>query len=54
MLCLRYSKDLGKQLADLHLHNKKQLEKLNKEQQTVGKSTKKSFKFIMHECLQQL
>lgn len=42
MLCLRCSKDLGEQLADLHLHNKKQLEKLNKEQQTVGKSTTKN------------
>ncbi|KAI3359746.1 hypothetical protein L3Q82_014121 [Scortum barcoo] len=31
------SQQLGEQLADLHLHNKRQLEKLNKEQQTVGK-----------------
>uniref|UniRef100_H3CYK3 protein-ribulosamine 3-kinase n=1 Tax=Tetraodon nigroviridis TaxID=99883 RepID=H3CYK3_TETNG len=35
----KYSKDLGEQLADLHLHNKRQLEKLNKAQQTVGKGT---------------
>lgn len=34
---LRYSKLLGEQLADLHLHNKRQLEKLNEAQQTVGK-----------------
>lgn len=33
----RYSKQLGEQLADLHLHNKIQKEKQNKEQQTVGK-----------------
>lgn len=33
----KYSQHLGEQLADLHLHNKKQLEQLNKEQQTVGK-----------------
>lgn len=33
----KYSKHLGEQLADLHLHNKKQLEKNNKDQQTVGK-----------------
>ncbi|XP_054616162.1 ketosamine-3-kinase isoform X2 [Dunckerocampus dactyliophorus] len=33
----KYSKRLGEQLADLHLHNKKQLEKVRKEQQTVGK-----------------
>ncbi|KAM9780570.1 ketosamine-3-kinase [Neosynchiropus ocellatus] len=33
----KYSKQLGEQLADLHLHNKQQLEKNNKEQQTVGK-----------------
>ena len=32
----RHSKHLGEQLADLHLHNKRQMEKLNKEQQTVG------------------
>ncbi|XP_029015974.1 ketosamine-3-kinase isoform X1 [Betta splendens] len=38
----KYSKHLGEQLADLHLHNKKQLEKLNKEQQTVGKGAGQS------------
>lgn len=31
----KYSKQLGEQLADLHLHNKRQMEKQNKEQQTV-------------------
>ncbi len=34
----RKSKQLGEQLADLHVHNKRLLEKLNKEQQTVGNS----------------
>ncbi|XP_053194456.1 ketosamine-3-kinase-like [Scomber japonicus] len=38
----KYSKQLGEQLADLHLHNKRQLEKLNKEQQTVGKGAGQS------------
>lgn len=38
----KYSKQLGAQLADLHTHNKKQLEKLNKEQQTVGKGAGQS------------
>ncbi|TKS92044.1 Ketosamine-3-kinase [Collichthys lucidus] len=38
----KYSKHLGEQLADLHLHNKKQLEKLKKEQQTVGKGAGQS------------
>ncbi|XP_053707368.1 ketosamine-3-kinase [Synchiropus splendidus] len=33
----KYSKQLGEQLADLHLHNKQQMEKINKEQQTVGR-----------------
>ncbi|KAM8845165.1 ketosamine-3-kinase [Spinachia spinachia] len=33
----KYSKQLGEQLADLHVHNKRQLEKIHKEQQTVGK-----------------
>ncbi|XP_012726503.2 ketosamine-3-kinase isoform X1 [Fundulus heteroclitus] len=33
----KYSKQLGEQLADLHLHNKRQMDKQNKEQQTVGK-----------------
>lgn len=32
----KHSRLLGEQLADLHLYNKRQLEKLNKEQQTVG------------------
>lgn len=35
----RYSKQLGEQLADMHSHNKRQLEKLGKEQQTVGNDT---------------
>lgn len=30
----KYSKQLGEQLADMHNHNKRQLEKLKKEQQT--------------------
>lgn len=38
----KYSKQLGEQLADLHLHNKKQLVKSNKEQQTVGKGAGQS------------
>ncbi|KAK5913972.1 hypothetical protein CgunFtcFv8_008447 [Champsocephalus gunnari] len=33
----KYSKHLGEQLANLHVHNKRQLDTLNKEQQTVGK-----------------
>lgn len=33
----KHSGALGEQLADMHLYNKIQLEKLNKEQQTVGK-----------------
>ncbi|KAM9393530.1 ketosamine-3-kinase [Pholidichthys leucotaenia] len=33
----KHSARLGDQLADMHLHNKRELEKLNKEQQTVGK-----------------
>ncbi|XP_005801530.1 ketosamine-3-kinase [Xiphophorus maculatus] len=36
----KYSKQLGEQLADLHLHNKRLLEKQNKEQQTVGKGAR--------------
>lgn len=32
----KYSSKLGEQLADLHLHNKRQIEKQSKEQQTVG------------------
>uniref|UniRef100_A0A3B3H9V9 protein-ribulosamine 3-kinase n=1 Tax=Oryzias latipes TaxID=8090 RepID=A0A3B3H9V9_ORYLA len=38
----RYSKQLGEQLADLHLHNKTLQEKLQKEQQTVGKGPAQS------------
>uniref|UniRef100_A0A3P8S839 protein-ribulosamine 3-kinase n=1 Tax=Amphiprion percula TaxID=161767 RepID=A0A3P8S839_AMPPE len=38
----KYSKQLGGQLADMHLHNKRQLEKLDKEQQTVGKGAGQS------------
>lgn len=38
----KYSKQLGEQLADMHLHNKRQLEKLDKEQQTVGKGAGQS------------
>lgn len=32
----RFSKQLGEQLADLHSHNKRQLERFSEEQQTVG------------------
>lgn len=35
----KYSSKLGEQLADLHLYNKRQIEKQNKEQQTVGKGS---------------
>lgn len=35
----KHSKRLGEQLADMHLHNKKQLEKLDKDQQTLGKGS---------------
>ncbi|XP_019752928.1 ketosamine-3-kinase [Hippocampus comes] len=38
----KYSKQLGERLADLHLHNKRQLEKVGKEQQTVGKGAGQS------------
>ncbi|KAF7659952.1 hypothetical protein LDENG_00290550 [Lucifuga dentata] len=38
----KHSEHLGEQLADLHLHNKRQLEKQNKEQQTVGKGAGQS------------
>nr|XP_057904285.1 ketosamine-3-kinase [Doryrhamphus excisus] len=38
----KYSQILGEQLADLHLHNKKQLETVHKEQQTVGKGAGQS------------
>ncbi|KAM9783537.1 ketosamine-3-kinase [Syngnathus typhle] len=33
----KYSRQFGEQVADLHLHNKRQLEKVSKEQHTVGK-----------------
>lgn len=32
----RFSKQLGEQLAELHCHNRRQLDRLSKEQQTVG------------------
>ncbi|XP_077474592.1 ketosamine-3-kinase isoform X1 [Stigmatopora argus] len=38
----KYSKQLGEQMADLHLHNKRQFEKVSEEQQTVGKGTGQS------------
>ncbi|XP_060797960.1 ketosamine-3-kinase isoform X2 [Neoarius graeffei] len=38
----RYSAQLGQQLADLHLHNKRQKEKQDKDEQTVGKGTGQS------------
>ncbi|KAF0032783.1 hypothetical protein F2P81_015073 [Scophthalmus maximus] len=38
----KHSKLLGEKMADLHLHNKRQLEKLKKEQQTVGKGAGQS------------
>uniref|UniRef100_A0A1A7WJZ0 protein-ribulosamine 3-kinase n=1 Tax=Iconisemion striatum TaxID=60296 RepID=A0A1A7WJZ0_9TELE len=38
----KYSKQLGEQLADLHLHNKRLMEKQQKEQQTVGKGAGQS------------
>ncbi|KAM4598661.1 ketosamine-3-kinase isoform 1-T1 [Polymixia lowei] len=38
----KYSKQLGEHLADLHLHNKRQLDKQDKEQQTVGKGAGQS------------
>lgn len=37
-----YSKLLGENLADMHLHNTRRLEKQNKEQQTVGKGAGQS------------
>uniref|UniRef100_A0A3B4A059 protein-ribulosamine 3-kinase n=1 Tax=Periophthalmus magnuspinnatus TaxID=409849 RepID=A0A3B4A059_9GOBI len=38
MKCLsKHSQHLGEELADMHLYNKKQLEKLNQAQQTIGK-----------------
>ncbi|CAN9505640.1 unnamed protein product [Ophioblennius macclurei] len=38
----KYSKHLGEQLADLHLHNKRLMEKVSEEQQTVGKGSGQS------------
>ncbi|XP_056143398.1 ketosamine-3-kinase isoform X2 [Lampris incognitus] len=38
----KYSKQLGEHLAAMHLHNKQQLDKQNKEQQTVGKGAGQS------------
>ncbi|XP_034751196.1 ketosamine-3-kinase isoform X2 [Etheostoma cragini] len=38
----KYSKQLGEQLADLHIHNKRQLDTFNKENQTVGKGAGQS------------
>ncbi|XP_037544346.1 ketosamine-3-kinase [Nematolebias whitei] len=40
-LC-KFSKKLGEQLADLHLHNKRQMEKQEREQQTVGRGAGQS------------
>lgn len=45
----KYSKHLGEQMADLHLHNKKQMEKLNKEQQTVGRGAGQSEVAAVHK-----
>ncbi|XP_061556723.1 ketosamine-3-kinase [Phycodurus eques] len=38
----KYSKQLGEQLAHLHLHNKRQLQKVSEEQQTIGKGAGQS------------
>ncbi|KAJ8251400.1 hypothetical protein GJAV_G00220940 [Gymnothorax javanicus] len=38
----RYSAQLGDQLADLHLHNQRQKEQRDKEEQTVGKGSGQS------------
>ncbi|XP_076866240.1 ketosamine-3-kinase isoform X1 [Brachyhypopomus gauderio] len=38
----RYSAQLGEQLADLHLHNKRQKEKRDKGEQTIGKGSGQS------------
>ncbi|XP_039542104.1 ketosamine-3-kinase-like isoform X2 [Pimephales promelas] len=53
----KYSSKLGEQLADLHLYNKRQIEKQNKEQQTVGKGpgqseveTANRFGFHVNTC----
>jgi len=45
-MCCRYSSKLGEQLADLHLYNKRQIEKQNKEQQTVGNVLIFNFAFM--------
>lgn len=45
-LC-RYSTKLGEQLANLHLHNKRQMEKQKKEMQTVGNV----FKYDHFSCV---
>lgn len=45
-LC-RYSTKLGEQLANLHLHNKIQMEKQKKEMQTVGNV----FKYDHFSCV---
>ncbi|XP_076000399.1 ketosamine-3-kinase [Genypterus blacodes] len=44
------SKHLGEQLADLHLHNKRQLDKQTKEQQTVGKGAGQSEVPVVEKC----
>ncbi|XP_035380795.1 ketosamine-3-kinase isoform X1 [Electrophorus electricus] len=41
-LLSRYSAQLGEQLADLHLHNKRQKEKQIKAEQTIGKGSGQS------------
>ncbi|KAI7789531.1 ketosamine-3-kinase [Triplophysa rosa] len=38
----KYSSKLGEQLANLHLHNRRQMEKQKKEMQTVGKGLEQS------------
>uniref|UniRef100_A0A3P8VI10 protein-ribulosamine 3-kinase n=1 Tax=Cynoglossus semilaevis TaxID=244447 RepID=A0A3P8VI10_CYNSE len=45
----KYSIQLGEKLADLHLHNKRLLEKLSTEQQTVGISVCLTLSFQMNE-----
>ncbi|XDV13710.1 hypothetical protein PO909_002068 [Leuciscus waleckii] len=53
----KYSSELGERLADLHLYNMRQIEKQNKEQQTVGKGpgqseveTANRFGFHVNTC----
>ncbi|XP_045889360.1 ketosamine-3-kinase isoform X2 [Micropterus dolomieu] len=48
----KYSKCLGEQLAALHLHNKRQLDKLNKEQQTQNEWQDDWVKFYSQQRLQ--